>query len=200
MNSSLFQSIRCFFAVTVLLALAAPAQQPGESQPNVVASASVTAIPLGPPDPRVIKQLETLLNQKFSREPGDIFYALERGVSADLATLNSSDRLLHFFRTSDWMNVRAEFAMMPPDLARRIYEKMLADLTEKQKPGVRLDDVLAIADAAPQEFTSDQVRRLGQLLGLVVPLNESYWLAERLKRGTEKLGGSDPGKRLLTGR
>ena len=63
---------------------------------------------------------------------------------------------------------------MPPDLARKIYDKILADLTEKQKPNVRLEDVLGLADAAPGELTNDNVRKLGQLLGVAVPVSESY--------------------------
>ena len=138
----------------------------------------------------MIQQLETLLNQKFSREPGDIFAALERASTAGTSTLNAAEQFTHLFRIGDWPKIREELAAMPPALARKIYDKMLADLTEKQKPNVRLDDVLSLADAAPEEFTSEQIRRLGQLLGLAVPANESYWLADRLKRGTEKLGGT----------
>ncbi|MHA3774132.1 hypothetical protein ACXR0O_21595 [Verrucomicrobiota bacterium sgz303538] len=210
-----FSQSRCrLVAVSALLALTSThAQQPGDPQatatqpapalPSAIVTPAPTAatiIPFGPPDPRVLKQLETLLNQKFSREPSDVFYSLERGVKAVLATLNASDRFLHFFRTGDWTRIRFELEAMPPDLARKIYDKILADLTERQKPNVRLDDVQALADAAPDEFTWDQIHRLGQLFGLVVPVNESYWLADRLKRGTEKLGGNDPTKRLLTGR
>src|SRR5205814_574143 len=58
----------------------------------------------------------------------------------------------------------------------------------------------ALADAVPGDFTPDEIHRLGQLLGLAVPVSESYWLADRLQRGTEKLGGTDPAKRLLAGR
>jgi hypothetical protein len=198
---SLFPRIpqRLAIAAIALLALAAgQAQQPAAPAPPTAPPAPAT--PFGPPDPKVIKQLETLLNQKFSRDPNDVFHALERGATADLSTLNASDRFLHFFRTGDWAKIRAELAAMPPDLARKIYDKLLADLTEKQKPNVRLDDVLAIADAVPGDFTREEVHRLGQLLGLAVPATESYWIGDRLKRGTEKLGGSDPEKRLLAGR
>ncbi len=86
----------------------------------------------------------------------------------------------------DWGKIRAALAAMPPDLAGKIYDKMLADLTEKPKPNMHLDDVLALADAVPGDFTWDQVHRLGQLLGLAVPINESYWLGDRLQHGTEK--------------
>ena len=202
----------CLAAATLFAALAAGYAQQAAAPPPPASSAAAAAAPAEPPapaatpappaplDPKVIKELETLLNQKFTREPGDIFYSLERGLTSDISKLSAPDRFTHYFRTADWAKVRAELAAMPPDLARRIYNKILADLTSTQKPNVRLEDVLALADAAPAEFTSEQVHRLGQLLGLVVPVNESYWLADRLKRGTDKLGGNDPAKRLLAGR
>jgi hypothetical protein len=148
----------------------------------------------------VLKQLESILNQKFSRDPQDIFRALEKTGTADIAALPANDRFVTWFRMADWGKIREDLAQMPPELARKIYDKMLADLTEKQKPNVRLDDVLGLGDAVPSELTADNLRRLGQLLGLAVPANESYWLADRLKKGSEKLGGTDPAKRLLAGR
>ncbi len=183
-------------AACVLTFLAtARAQQP--AVPPAPADAPAMATP-APPDPKVLKQLEAILNQKFTREPADIFRGLERAGTAD--SLNATERFFVDFRTGDWGKIRGQLADMPPELARRIYDKMLADLTEKPKPNVRLDDVLGLADAVPGEFTWDQVHRLGQLLGLAVPANESYWLSDRLKKGTDKLGGPDPAKRLLAGR
>ena len=156
--------------------------------------------PPAPPDPKLLRQLESILNQKFSRDPSDVFHGLERTGTADIASLNQPERFIAYFRTADWEKIRTELAQMPPELARKIYDKILADLTEKQKPNARLDDVLGLADAVPGEFTADELRKLGQLLGLTIPANESYWLADRLKKGTDKLGGTDPAKRLLAGR
>lgn len=151
-------------------------------------------------DPKLLKQYESILTHKFSRELTDIFSALEKAERLDPATQTASDRFFYLFRTGDWPKVRAELALMPPDLARKIYDKMLGDLTEKQKPNVRLDDILGLGDAVPGELTSDNLRKLGQLMSLAVPANESYWISDRLAKGTDKLGGNDPAKRLLAGR
>jgi len=174
------------------------AQQAADAPAAAIPPATPPAPP--PPDPKLLRQLESILSHKFSRELADIFRFIEKTGAADTASLSPSDRFFSFFRTGDWGKIREELAQMPPDLARKIYDKMLADLTEKPKPNVRLDDVLALTEAVPGEFNAQEQRRIGQLLGLVVPVNESYWLADRLKNGTGRLGGTDPAKRLITAR
>lgn len=171
---------------TALLACAFPtrAQQPA-------------AAPL---DPKVLKQYESLLNHKYSRDLTDIFYALERTAKADPAALTVSDRFFAHFRYGEWAKIREELAALPPDWSRKVYDKMLADLADKQKPNLKLDDVLGLADAVPGDFTADNLRKLGQLLGQVVPPGEAFWLSDKLRKGTAKLGGTDPAKRLLAGR
>lgn len=153
-----------------------------------------------PLDPKVLKQYETILTHKFSRDLTDIFYSLERTGTADAATMTASDRFFSYYRMGDWGKIRSELALLPADLSRKIYDKMLVDLTEKQKPNMRLDDVLGLADAVPGELTGENVRKLGQLLGLAVQPSEAYWLSDKLRKGTDKLGGTDPAKRLLAGR
>lgn len=178
-------------ACLLSLLRATPAQQPAPATPAPAAAA---------PDPKLLKQLDAILSQKFSKDPADVFRSIEHTGTADTASLNVTDRFLTYFRIGDWVKVREELAQMPPDVARKVYDKMLADLTEKPKPGTRLDDVLGLADAVPGDFTPDEPRKLGQLLGLSVPAAESYWISDRFSKGTARLGGSDPSKRILAGR
>jgi len=179
---------------------AADGQQPAAPPAaNVAPPPEVPPQPPGP-DPVVLKQLEAILTQKFTRDPSELLRNLEHVGTSDPATLPANERFLLRFVTGDWGKIREELKQMPPELARKIYDKLLADLTEKQKPNVRLEDVLGLADAVPGEFTNDNVRKLGQLLGVAVPVSESYWLVDRLQKGTSKLGGSDPAKRLLAAR
>ncbi len=186
-------------ACILSFAATAPAQDAAVPPPSAPAVAQPAPPPAPAPlDPKLLKQFEAILNQKFTRDPGEIFRSIERAVTKD--SLNATEQFVADFRTGSWGKIREQLGQMPPELARKIYDKMLADLTEKPKPNVRLDDVLALADAVPGEFTWDEVHRLGQLLGLAVPANEAYWLSDRLKKGTEKLGGTDSAKRLLAGR
>ena len=85
-------------------------------------------------------------------------------AKADSAALTVSDRFFTHFRFGEWAKVREELAAMPPDLARKIYEKMLGDLVEKQKPNVKLDDVLG--DGKPQAGTAAGTRAINTIEAL----------------------------------
>ncbi len=95
------------------------------------AEAQQPAAPAAPSDPKVLKQQEAILKHKFTRDPGEILQSLERSSGLDPSTLNAHDRFTLQFRTGEWGKMREELAQMPPELARKIYDKMLADLTER---------------------------------------------------------------------
>ena len=150
-------------------------------------------------DPKTQAQYENLLNHKFSRELSEVFTALERTSKIEASTA-ADTRFQHSFRLGDWAQIRAELGQLPPDLSRRIFDKMLSDLTERQKNGMKLDDILSLVDALPGELNDAELRKVGELLSNSVPASESFWLAERMRRGTAKLGGKDPARRLAAGR
>ena len=156
--------------------------------------------PTPPPlDAKTQQAYERLLRHRYSRDLTEVFAAMEKSAKPD-ARSTADTRFLSAFRLGDWGYVRTELAGMPRDLARGIYDKMLADLAERPKGGVRLEDVFSLADAVPGELDDGELRKLGQMLGQVVSPNEGFWVAERLARGTEQLGGKDPARRLAAGR
>ncbi len=173
------------------LCVAAGAQE-APSNPSAPAAAAL--------DPKLLKQFEALSVHKFSREATDVFQSLERWGAGDQARLPLLERFMVYYRGCDWPAVGGELAALPEELARRTFDKILADLTEKQKTYLRLEDVLGLADASPVALNAEELRRLGQVLSLSVPANETYWIVERLEKGTKTLGGADPAKRLLAGR
>src|SRR4051794_17309060 len=86
-------------SLLLILATAAHAQQPPAAAPAATASPAAPApaaegVPTvePAPDPKVIKQLETLLNQKFSRDPNDIYQSLEKSGLAEVSALNPAER------------------------------------------------------------------------------------------------------------
>lgn len=186
--------IKCLrLGLVCALVVSAQAQQPVEPVPAVPPAAPA-------PDPKLIKEYESILNQKFTRDPNELLRHLERVGTSDPATLPANDRFQLRFVTGDWARLGEELKQMPPELAVKIYNKMLSDLTENRRPVVRLDDIIGLSDAAPAELNTDNVRRLGQLLGVAVPMSESFWVVDRFQKGTGKFGGTDPAKRLLAAR
>ncbi len=162
-------------------------------------AATLSAQQAAPLDAKTQQQYERLLRHRYSRDLTEVFAAMEKSAKPD-ARATADTRFLSAFRLGDWAQVRAELAALPPELGRGIYDKMLSDLAERPKNGVRLEDIFALADAGPGELTDLELRKLGQMLGQVVAPNESFWIADRLTRGTEKLGGKDPARRLAAGR
>ncbi|MGA0134004.1 MAG: hypothetical protein ACO3ND_06595 [Opitutales bacterium] len=169
----------------LLFAAALSAQQP-PSEP-------------APLDAKTLQQYERLLRHRFTRDLAEVFAAMEKSARPD-ARASADARFLSAFRLGDWAEVRAQLSVLPPQLAREIFDKILSDLAERPKGGLRFDDIFALADAAPGALSDVELRKIGQILGQVVPPNESFWIAERLSRGTERLGGKDPGRRLDAGR
>lgn len=161
--------------------------------------ATLSAQQAAPLDAKTQQQYERLLRHRYSRDLSEVFAAMEKSARPD-ARASADVRFLSAFRLGDWAQVRAELAALPPELGRGIYDKILSDLADRPKNGVRLEDVFALADAGPGELNDLQLRKLGQILGQIVAPNESFWVAERLTRGTEKLGGKDPARRLAAGR
>ena len=161
--------------------------------------ATLPAQQAAPLDAKTQQQYERLLRHRYSRDLSEVFAAMEKSARPD-ARAGADARFLSAFRLGDWAQVRAELAALPPELGRGIYDKMLNDLAERPKNGVRLEDVFALADAGPGDLTDLELRKLGQMLGQVVSPNEGFWVADRLTRGTEKLGGKDPARRLAAGR
>ena len=173
--------LRPFLCAALVLAATLPAQQ---------------AAPL---DAKTQQQYERLLRHRYTRDLTEVFAAMEKSAKPD-ARATADARFLSAFRLGDWAQVRSELASLPPELGRGIYDKILTDLAERPKNGVRIEDVFALADAAPGELSDLELRKIGQMLGQVVSPNESFWIADRLSRGTEKLGGKDPARRLAAGR
>jgi hypothetical protein len=126
--------LRLCFALALIAT--SQAQQPAAQTPASV------------PDPKLIKEYESILQQKFTRDPNEILRHLERVGTSDPATLSANDRFQLRFVTGDWAKLGEELKAMPQDLAVKIYNKMLVDLTENRKPVVRLDDIIALSEVS----------------------------------------------------
>ncbi len=119
----------------------------------------------------------------------------EKNPDAVLAKQFSDD-----FVAGDWKRIRAHLKGLPKDAGSKVYGFLLMQLASG-KNLVLPDDVLDLADAAPADFDSLQLAMLGRMLQqsqarLGIPLA----MLQRLREGTERLGGKDPARRLAAAR
>jgi hypothetical protein len=117
-----------------------------------------------------------------------------------LAEAKAGKQFSDEFITGDWKAIHTQLAAMPKDVGPKVYALLLAQLASG-KSLVLPEDVLAIADAAPAGFDNAQVALLGRMLQQSrAQLGVPRAMLERLRAGTERLGGKDPGKRLAAAR
>ena len=152
------------------------------------------------PDPaELVKQYSRLRTYRFYRHSSSVYDAVIRYNQMDESRITPMDQFLRAFYEGRWGDVRKTLDMLPDDLSRGIYDKMLTDLTGRTAPVLTLDDFIGLADACPSELDSNRIRRLGLLLRIAVTKEQQLWLRRALEKGTRHLGASKP-KRLTTGR
>lgn len=152
-------------------------------------------------------RFESVLRVKISRTPEDVFRAVRR-LNADSAaasveqTAAEDERYLLFIQAGEWEKLRDLIAAYPKDFALRIYGKTLHDVLYSNPRSLMLpNDVLRLADASPFELDDYQASLIGRLLTYAVSKTEARTeLTAQLKRGTARLGGTDPARRHAAAR
>jgi hypothetical protein len=185
---------------------AVPSNDPDDARAKAVQQAAEAA---------AIMQKFTFL-QHLQRSPAAVLRlkaqqaaGLEKDKAADHAAKTESgknpapdaDKLVSDeFVAGDWKAIGKYLATLPKDQGPKVYTTMLAMMVGG-KNLLSPDDVLALADASPADLEDQQFTLLGQLLqrsraDLGVPRAALL----HLKAGTERMGGSDPAKRLAAAR
>ncbi len=111
------------------------------------------------------------------------------------------EKIQRFYRqvvTSDWKAVKEYLAELPEDVGPRVYNHLLILLL----PAVMLpDEIPLLADASPVELGEPQLEVLGQLLARsLARVGKPSTMLAAIAEGTERLGGSDPKRRLAAAR
>jgi len=152
------------------------------------------------PDPAELKkQYDRLRYQNFSRSASGIYDAVTRYAQMDPEKISPADEFARAYFESRWDDVRKTLEMLPEDLGKTVYAKMLNDLTGQNVPVLTLDDFIGFSDACLSEPDHDQLRKMGLLLRIAVPKEQELWLRQALEKGTRYFG-NQPSKRLRTGR
>ncbi|MCE9606291.1 MAG: hypothetical protein K8U03_15450 [Planctomycetia bacterium] len=150
----------------------------------------------------VIDRAEALLRVKISRTPDDVFRAVTRWNAGAEKNANEEERFLLYIQAGEWEKLRALIAPFPPEMASRIYVKLLNDLVwGNPKPLILPTDALGVADAAPAPLDDKETVQIGRLLSYSIGKTETKTeLMAALRKGTVRLGGNDPKLRSATAR
>jgi hypothetical protein len=178
-------------------------------------SASRTNAPASPEE----KRLQELLKLQFDRRPAAVLETLAK-QAAGKAETNEVQRFQADVVTGNWMAVKEFIAKLPETNAPQVYKYLLQTLDKAPstptpgappempgQPGNRPppqpvlfpQDILALADASPEDLKEEQVELLGKLLTKALSRGNFIdpFLAS-LEAGTPRLGGKDPKKRDLS--
>ena len=145
------------------------------------------------------REVSRLLQQRFYRQGSTVLEQVARYARMDESKMTLSDRFLRAFYEGRWDEVRTTLEGLSEEQAGTIYDKMLDDMTGRFVPLLMLDDFLGLADACPKNFSTDRIRKLGQLLRTAVAKEQEIWLKHALDKGTRRLGSAED-KKLVTGR
>jgi hypothetical protein len=166
-----------------------------------------------PPQSPEEKRLQELLKLKFNRSPSAILDSLaDRFNGAKTADTNDVEQFRQRVVTGDWPEVGKFLRGLPKDHGRQVYRYLLRELPNSAKPAADPsmqgqpmqqgpannlsptlvpDDVLALAEASPQDLEDEDARLLGQLLARLLSRGDAIEpFLSKLERGVRRLGGS----------
>ena len=205
--------------------IAAPEElPPGVMLPSgavLNAAAPAAAKPKSPEE----EKLGQLMKLSFDRRPQAVLRAHARQLDTSTRATNDVQQFQQDVEAGRWNEVSAFLKQLPEPQQRDVYRHVLQTLSlppggprqpgqegvvvmpdgsampgtppqMQPQPLILIEDVLALADAAPGEIQDRDVQLLGQLLARARNAGSSTApLLARLEAGTAKLGGTDPAKR-----
>ena len=150
----------------------------------------------------VADRAEAIYRVKLTRTADDVFRAVARLEAGGDKNLAEDQKYLLYVQSGEWEKLRDLTTPFTDEQKDRMYMKLLNDLSWGNPKAVMLPtDVLRIADIAPTELEDKQATQLGRLLSLSIGKTDSRAeLMAALKKGTAKLGGTDPKRRQITAR
>jgi hypothetical protein len=140
---------------------------------------------------------DSLLKARYSRTSDEAFQGavdLAAGISEEASDV---ERMQLFVKAGAWSKVADLLREYDPEVAHRIHMRIVLDLNGTNPRAVMLPlDVVRLADASPVDLDNRQNGPLGRMLFLALQGNESRAeLMAVLKKGTPRLGGTDPNTR-----
>ena len=142
-----------------LAPLAAPVARAAEAEAEVSEAERASA--------ELARAFERLARTRFYRHGSVVFENVARLSQLTEDRITPPDQFLKDFYEGRWEGVRATLAQLPPAAGDSLYDRILADLTDRYVPLLALDDFVGLADASPSELTAQRIRWLGLILAAV---------------------------------
>ena len=166
-------------------------------------------------------KLQELLKLKFDRSAPAILTALASQFDGQGAT-NEIEQFKQCVIVGDWPGVGKFLRTLTNDHGKQVYRYLLKELPNASKPtgktatpdlpgpppppaqgpalaagpALVMDDILALAEAAPHDLEEEDARLLGQLLGKLLQRGDALEpLLPKLEQGVKRLGGTDAADR-----
>lgn len=145
---------------------------------------------------------EAIYRVKLGRSAEDVFRAITRMNAGGDKNLPEDERFVLYFQSGQWDKFSELFKPFTDEQKERMYSRVVNDMTwANPKPVFLPTDVLRLADAAPAPLEDKQAVALGRILAYSIGKTETRTeLVATLKRGTERLGGTDPRRRQAAAR
>src|SRR5204863_1214473 len=168
------------------------------------------------------RQLQELLKLKFVRTAPAILDALANQFDEQKAVTNEVERFRQRIIVGDWAEVGKFLRGLTNDHGKQVYRYLLKELPNASKPAGKtatpdspvpmpppgqgptlpgapalvMDDILALAEAAPHDLEDEDTRLLGQLLAKMLTRGDSLGpFLPKVGRGRERLAGNGPAAR-----
>jgi len=183
--------------------MAREAQMKADAEAKAIAEAKLKAEADARAAAKVISdRAEAILRIKVSRSPDDVFRAVTRMNAGADKNLPEDERFLLYFQAGEWEKFRDLFAPFTDEQKERMYSRVVNEMTWSNPKALFLPtDVLRLADAAPAPLEDKQAVALGRILAYSIGKNDTRTeLVAALKKGTVRLGGTDPKKRQAAAR
>lgn len=150
----------------------------------------------------IADRAEAIYRIKLSRSAEDVFRAITRMNAGADKDLPEDERFALYFQASQWDKFRELFKPFTDEQKERMYSRVVNEMTwANPKPVFLPTDVLRLADSAPAPLEDKQAVALGRILAYSIGKTDTRAeLVAALKRGTVRLGGTDPLKRQAAAR
>lgn len=141
-----------------------------------------------------------LEKQNLMLSPQMISRTLQAYALKPKESLTAQEVFLLSYFSKEWDEVAAIMKQMPKDNATRVYDRIMASLSGRERPLLTPADLLSIMRLSPREVDAPSIDRFAKLIMATTLPEEEYMLAQAFENDDQLAGGDKAAKNLLVGR